>query len=232
VHVIQLDWSVDMPTGPSKRKYSPTKLSSDVSWRIIIGLLRTSPASIRRIALGAGASYGWAHATVMRLIEMGVAERTSNGVSMKDAHRLLNGVAWERPLNDLQVVSFKVGGDEMMQSAKAIEAATRRNGVDHAFTGPTAAGIYTGYGQRFDRLYIYLDEEQVGSMKNVLEDPAGSISLEVYRPDRAVFKDTEERQGLTLVDPAQALLDVAGLGYSYWDLTLKMVEHLEKTSHK
>ena len=232
VHVIQLDWSVELPTVPSKRKYSPTKLSSDVSWLVIIGLLRSGPSSIRRIALGAGASYGWAHATIMRLIEMGVAERTSNGVSIRDAPRLLNGVAWERPLNDLHVVSFKVGGDEMMQSAKEIEAVTRRKGVAHAFTGPTAAGIYTGYGQRFDRLYIYIEKEQVGLMKNVLEDPAGSISLEVYRPDRAVFKDTEERQGLTLVGPAQTLLDVAGLGYSYWDLTLKMVEHLEKASHK
>jgi len=110
--------------------------------------------------------------------------------------------------------------------------ATRRKGIAHAFTGPTAVGIYTGYAQMYDRMYIYIDEEQVGYVRNILEDPAGSISLEVFRPDRDVFKDTEEHQGLTLVGPAQALLDITGFGYTYWDFTLKMVEHIEETPHK
>lgn len=232
VHVIQLDWAVELPIMPSKRKYSPTKLSSDVSWRVILWLLRSGPSSIRRVALGTGASYGWTHATVMRLIERGVAERTPRGIAINDAPRLLNGVAWERPLLDLQVTSFKVGGGEMMQSAMAIEAVTLRKGVAHAFTGPTAVGFYTGYAHRFDRLSIYLDKEDVESVRNVLEDPAGSRSLEVFRPDRAVFKDTEEHEGLTLVSPAQALLDITGFGYSYWDFTLKMVEHIAELSHK
>jgi hypothetical protein len=232
VHVIQLDWAVELPIVPSKRKYSPTKLSNDVSWRVIIWLLRSGPSSIRRVALGTGASYGWAHATVMRLIEKGVAERTPRGVAINDAPRLLNGIAWERPLLDLQVTSFKIGGEEMMQSAMAIKAATRRKGVAHAFTGPTAVGFYTNYAHRFDRLCVYLDEGDVESVRNIIEDPAGSRSLEVFRPDRAVFKETEEHEGLTLVSPAQALLDITGFGYSYWDFTLKMVESIAEPSHK
>lgn len=51
------------------------------------------------------------------------------------------------------------------------------------------------------------------------------IKVRVYKPDRDVFSDTRYTGEIRLVSPAQALLDLAGLGYSGRDLTLKLVEN-------
>jgi len=43
-------------------------------------------------------------------------------------------------------------------------------------------------------------------------------------PDRDVFGDAREKEGVLIVSPSQTLLDIAGLGYSGRDITKAMVE--------
>ncbi|MBU3965799.1 MAG: hypothetical protein KKG76_00245 [Euryarchaeota archaeon] len=50
------------------------------------------------------------------------------------------------------------------------------------------------------------------------------IKARIYVPDRDVFGDARDKEGIRIVSPSQTLLDLAGLGYSGRDITKAMVE--------
>ena len=232
VDAIRLPPDIQLPRGSGGREFKVNRLSHEKSWRIVTGLLRMGPTSIRQVSLETKVSYGWAHATVERLLQMGVATRSPDGITLTDVEKLLNGVAWERPLKGLSVVDVHVSGEDVMGAARTVEGSLRGWNVRHAFGGITAGGLYTGHAQRFDRLYVYIERDQIETVVNAMGDPNGSIALEILRPDRDVFDEVEERQGLTLVGPSQALLDLAGMGYSAMDLTLEMVRKYAETANR
>ena len=232
VDLFQLDWSTHLPRKRGKHEAGVSKLSHEKSWWVVTALLRMGPTSIRKLSLETGVSYGWTHATVVRLMDMDVAERTGQGYSIMDDKKLLNGIAWERPLSSLSVEGFSISGEDLMRTARELENTFYNWEFRHAFTGPTAGGIYTGYAQRFDRIYLYLSDMELTSLRRSLEDPDGTITLEVLQPDREVFKESRIESGVTLVSPEQALLDLAGLGYSAMDLTIKMARYHEEKNQR
>ena len=226
VHVFQLDWKVPLPgSGKGGSVFKARKVTSYKSWRVVSTLLRSGPTSIKALAREAGSSYGWAHATVAKLMDMGVASRTAEGVTVVDVSKLLNGAAWERPLGELRRRTVRVGGEDAMTATRTVQSALEGWGVEHAFTAWTAGAIYTGYIKRSDSVHLYLPRGNWDFMRE-LEVRKGSIDLVAYMPDRDVFSRTERIQGLDLVEPAQALLDLAGLGHAAHDLAVEMVRHL------
>ncbi|WP_462273642.1 hypothetical protein [Methanohalophilus sp.] len=52
---------------------------------------------------------------------------------------------------------------------------------------------------------------------------ANSIKAIIYRPDREVFQNTLEKEGVRIVSASQTLLGLAGMGYSAMDITKAMV---------
>jgi hypothetical protein len=232
VDIIRLPPDVELPGRSRERRFKVNRLSHEKSWRVVTGLLRMGPTSIRQVSLETRVSYGWAHATTERLLQMGVATRSPDGISITDVEKLLNGVAWERPMKELSAIIIYLSGEDVMGAARTVERSLGEWSVRHAFGGITAGGLYTGYAQRFDRLYVYVEKDQIDMVTNAMGDPNGSIALEILRPDREVFDPVEKRQGLTLVGPSQALLDLAGMGYSALDLTLEMVRTYAETKDR
>lgn len=230
VTVLRLPVDLQLPRSRSSASPQVSKLSTDKSWMVVSCLLRAGPASVREVSIEAGVSYGWTHATVTRLLQMGVASRTPDGVAVTDVERLLNGLAWERPLKSLWVgKDWRVSGPDVMEAGRTLSELLATNGMDHAFTGITSGGLYTGYAHRFDRLYIYMDHEEPGIALGPLEDPGGSISVTVLRPDRDVFGSTGTMGGMRVASEAQTLLDLAGMGASAWDMTLEVARHYAST---
>jgi len=216
-------------------------------------LIGSGPISVRGLAKGAGVSYGWAHRVVGRLIDLHIASRTAQGIAIDDVDALLKGIAWERDLQRLGAAELTVPGGDVLEAARGVQAELDGNGVRSALTAFTAAGLYTDHAQRFDKVYIYLDlEDRYGRsgrsvrgsklyasgdnlvkwntevIRDMVEDKGGRIKLAIYLPDRDVFESTEERLGLRLVRPEQALLDLAGFGFGAWELTKEMVSYIEK----
>lgn len=104
---------------------------------------------------------------------------------------------------------------------------SRDNGMKVAFTSFTAGAIYTNYSVRYDSVYLYLQREDFKKFSNTFAtNESSGIKIHLYRPDRSLWDDTRMLQGIPVVSPAQALLDLAGLGYSGRDLALRMVENL------
>ena len=202
------------------------KISSAKSWKVVIALLTENECSIRHLSKKTNVSYGWTHATVQSLIAKGIVIGVNNYVKLQDIPKLLNGIAWERPFEKLFYNEAVLPDSDALSAARTITRMCDTQNIDCAFTSFTAGGMYTKYGFRHDTVYVYIAKENLDPfLKSFAAPDTTGIKIRVYKPDRDVFSDTRIIEEMRLVSPAQALLDLAGLGYSGRDLTLKLVEN-------
>jgi len=213
----------------SKPKYdifpNRVKVSSEKSWKIVSSLLKEKVTSIRQLSLKENVSYGWTYTTIQHLINQGIVEKKENYVELKNIDKLLNGIAWERPFENLKIFEMHIGIKSSYKAAKEISHILRRKKIKFAFTSYTAGGLYTGYAIRLDSIYLYLKKENLDFLKEIFDiSPIGGIKAQIYMPDRDVFSNTRLLEDIKVVSPSQALLDLVGLGYGGRDLALSMVD--------
>ena len=195
--------------------------TTEKAWRAVTRLLAAKATSIRKIAIEERLSYGWAHATVKRLVEAGIARQRGSVVEMADVEALLNAVAWERPFEDLSMGAIKTSYDSLSDAVEALSRSASEWKMQLAFCGLTAATTYSGYGAMHDAAYCYIcDKERLEIMKSGLT--GNGVTIRFYKPDRDVFARAKTRDGVLLVSEGQALLDVAGMGYVAKDVALDM----------
>jgi len=226
ITLVQLPRTIRFSTsdyGTSKKK---VKITSDKSWKVVTRLLKEKTTSIRQLALMENVSYGWAHATIQSLINQGIVTKEENYVSISDTSKLLNGVAWERPFENLRATEITIEYDSAVPAAKEISLALKIQESKFAFASYTAGGLYTGYAVRHDAIYLYLDKKEFVFFKEVFETRKNTgIKARIYVPDREVFSDKREVESIIVTSPAQTLLDLAGLGYSGLDIAKAMVDN-------
>ena len=207
---------------------SKVKLTTKRSWDVIYDLIKYGPASMYQVAKDTGVSYGWVHKVITGLIDLGVATKEYDQVYINDKDKLLNGVAWERPFERMKIAEVWVDDDTAYTVTSNISGNLMSMGVKHTFTGPTAGGIYTGRVIRHDTAYLYLEKENLESFMDTYSSTnRKGIKVKIYAPDRDVFSKSEMIQFVTIVSRKQALLDLAGMGYGYMELTKAMVEYHE-----
>jgi hypothetical protein len=231
IRVIKTPWAL---TSPLKGDFGPSKskITTEKSWKIVSRLLKEKSTSIRQLALQENVSYGWAHKTVETLMNQNIAKKNGSYVQISDVKKLLNGIAWERPMKNLNFAEVPMQFGDSIPAARDITYMLSDQKVPFAFTGYTAGGLYTGYAVRQDAVYLYLDKKYLDLFTEIFKEPSielnrNSIRAWVYAPDRDVFTDTQQREGITVVSPAQTLLDLAGFGYSAMDLTKVMVDRYD-----
>ncbi len=232
IKVIQLPRSFKLESGKSAVPKKKVKISSEKAWKVISRLLREKLTSIRQLSILENVSYGWAHATVQSLIEQGIVTRKGNYVSISDKNKLLNGLAWERPLKNLLAGEIITDYGDVTEAAKEITHVLEKQGVNFAFTSYTAGGLYTGYAVRHDAVYLYLRKDDLGFFRESFgrtevtkESEGKGVKVYLYIPDRDVFSDTGKIEGINVVSPSQVLLDLAGLGYSGMDMAKAVLEN-------
>ncbi len=205
---------------------SNVKVTSEKSWKVISKLIKEKTTSIRQLSLNNNVSYGWAHATVKSLINQRIAAHVKgNYVSITDTNKLLNGIAWERPFENLLAGEITIGYPDSFVAAQELSHILRNKGIRFAFTSYTAGGLYTGYAIRHDTVYLYIEKKDIDFFINTFRDiETKGIKARIYAPDRDVFVEAREKESILVVSPSQTLLDLAGLGYSGRDITKAMVE--------
>ncbi|MEA1985801.1 MAG: hypothetical protein U9N13_09165 [Euryarchaeota archaeon] len=224
VIMLKLPWSFK-PNTKEQFVSKTHRITSDKSWKIISRLLKEKKTSIRQLSLLENVSYGWAHETVQTLIQQKIAKKDHNHVSISNTDKLLNGIAWERPIANLKTYEIQIQFSDSMHAAKEItEAFAIQDNMPVGFTSYTAATLYTGYGVRHDAVYLYLKDEHIDYFRELFEShSANDIKAIIYLPDREIFQDTQEKEGVRIVSASQTLLDLAGMGYSAMDITKEMV---------
>jgi hypothetical protein len=224
---VKLPNNMNLEGARDKHGTIPVKLTSPKSWQVISYQLKMKEASIRKISVGSGVSYGWTHAIIGALASKGIVSDAGGDLKITDINKLLNGIAWERPFEKLFTQEIRISADNTISLAKEICHACDEQRIPCAFTSFTAGEIYTGYSARHDSVYLYLEKKNIAELIGMFDvRTEGKIAVRIYAPDRDVFKDrrTFSVEGVWLVSPAQALLDCAGLGYAGRDLTLKLVD--------
>lgn len=216
-------------TVPSARKYEQSpgkvKISSEKSWRIVSRLLKEKAASIRQLSLLEKVSYGWAHATVQSLLMQGIVEKKGNYVAISDVDKLLNGLAWERPFENLFAAEIYTGYKDAFRASQELTSMLKGQNLNFAFTSYTAGGLYTGYAARQDAVYLYLEKKDIGFFSGTFADKEHKgIRARIYLPDREIFAHAQEKEGVYIASPSQTLLDLAGLGHSGRDMAKAMAD--------
>lgn len=226
IYVLLLPPGAKMPDVDAAKPSAGIKLTSKKSWAIISSLLKEKMSSIRQISLKEHISYGWAHKTVSALLSQGIAARKDDLIVISDVNKLLNGIAWERPFENLFVREIKLRGKSAFDTARYISHVTKSDNIDCSFTSYTAAGLYTGYSVRGDTAYAYVKDQDIDRLIDLLSEDItdDGVTVRLYAPDRDVFKDSQELEEVKVVSPGQTLLDIAGQGYSSKDVTKMMVD--------
>jgi DNA-binding Lrp family transcriptional regulator len=232
IKVIQLPRSFKLESTKFAAPKKKVKISSEKAWKVISRLLREKMTSIRQLSILENVSYGWAHATVQSLIEQGIVKKKGNYVNISDTNKLLNGLAWERPLKNLLAGEIITDYEDAAEAAKEIAHILEKQGVNFAFTSYTAGGLYTGYAVRHDAVYLYLEKDDLGFFRGSFgkaevtkESKGKGVKVYLYIPDRDIFSYTREIEGIKVVSPSQVLLDLSGLGYSGMDMAMVVLEN-------
>jgi len=224
IRIIKLPWAI---SSPKDQEYKSTnvRISSDKSWRIITRLLKEKNTSIRQLAIKENVSYGWTHKVIEILSEQNIVRKEGGYVTIADVKNLLNGVAWERPMKNLQEGELFVNFTGAHVAAQEITRTLKGQKIPFAFTSYTSGGLYTSYAFRQDVICLYLEKGAIDQFKeNFGTTQENNVRAIIYSPDRDVFTHTQEKESIVIASPSQTLLDLAGLGYSAMDLTMAMVE--------
>jgi hypothetical protein len=200
------------------------KITSEKSWKVITRLLKEGMTSIRQLSLLEKVSYGWAYSTIQSLISQGIVTKKGNYVGVSDINKLLNGVGWERPFENLFVGEINIEYDDAFKAAQNLTYMLKNKGIKFAFTSYTAGGLYTGYVIRHDSVYLYIEKKEIDFFMKTFKADKQGIKARVYVPDRDVFYDVREKDSVQVVSTGQTLLDLAGLGYSGRDITKSLVD--------
>lgn len=225
IKLVTIPRNIEHPTQKYDSIPDNIKVTSEKSWKVISRLLKEKMTSIRQLSIREKVSYGWAHATVKSLINHGIVTKKGNYVSVSDTNKLLNGVAWERPFENLYAGEITIEYHDAFKAAQELSNILKNKGIKFAFTSYTSGGLYTGYAIRHDTVYLYLEKNELNFFINTFkEEEKQGIKVRIYIPDRDIFNDIREKEGVRVVSPSQTLLDLAGLGYSGRDITKAMVE--------
>jgi hypothetical protein len=221
ISVIQLPLNI-----PVRTIEDDGRITTPNAWKVVAAALTKQLNSIRGISLLAGVSYGWAHRITNRLISKGIAEKLHERVRIADFGRLLNTVALERPMADMEMGSLRSGYATSQDAAAGLTNLFEKSKIGFAFTGFTAASIYNGSAIRYDAVYLYLiDELDLFLLKSDEGTSRHGIKIQVYKPDRDIVIGSQKKSGVRVVSKEQALLDMAGFGRSGGVLALEMAKN-------
>ncbi len=208
-------------------RYSPSKITSKRSFDVIYQMLSSGPSTIMAISQASGVSYGWTHGIVTRLIEIGIVERKFGLYKVADVNKLLDSIAYERPIGSITSREYWTDSDDILKFARDVSSMAKIKGERVAFMGPTASILYDPYYVKSDTLYVYMEPRQIVSLADELHlRRSGNLKVLVYLPDRDVFSDSKKLDGVTLTSQKQLLLDLASFGVLYRELFKRRVERI------
>ncbi len=225
--IIQLPPSSIREVVENNPRYTPSKITSRRSFDVIYEMLSIGPSTIMALSRESGVSYGWAHGVVTRLMEIGIVERTFGLYKIVDIDKLLDSIAYERPIGSITSREYWADSNDILNFARDVSSIAKVKEVKIAFMGPTASILYDPYLVRSDTLYVYAEPSQI---INLTEDlplrRSGNLKILVYLPDRDVFADSKTVDGVITTSKKQLLLDLASFGVLYRESFKRMAKRI------
>ena len=205
----------------SKGHSDHVKITSVKAWMVIAHILKNKRFTIRNTSITSGTSFGWTHAIFVQLQQSGIIERQGNVYVLVDLPRLLDGLAWERPLSSFIVKEWTAATDTIDETLADILIADK----DAVLTGYSAAEGLTDYSRRMDLVQVY--STQPSQLEKQLGTAKEGMTIQVLRPDRQIPirpATGSSKERIPAVSMDQLILDLAGLGYPARDVLMKVLE--------
>jgi len=224
VELVELPERFFSSAGPSRN----VKITGDKAWKVIAQLLQMERPTIRQASIRSGTSYGWAHAVFVQLQRSGIIERQGNAYVLVDLARLLDGLAWERPLSSLVEKEWRSSSDKIEEVLADIGIADK----DAVITGYAASEGISGYSRWTDQVQVY--SKQVRLLERQLGGSDKGIRVQVLRPDREIQLRQvpgQKKPLVNMVSMDQLILDLAGQGYPARDILMKTLDEYRGGSH-
>ena len=216
-----------LPREYYRQNVKTVKMSLSRSFHVIYKFLQLSPSTISEVSDQSGVSYGWTHAVINRLIEIGIAERRTGYYSIKNVNALLDLLAYERPIRSLVYRELMVNSVDAMHLANEISRFAEVESIDLAFTGITSSSMYDKFNIRRDSAYLYVRREDIGHFLELIgKEKKGNVKLTVLLPDRDIFSNTSVLNGIRVVSAEQTLLDLASMGIQAREVAVRMVDYI------
>jgi DNA-binding transcriptional regulator YhcF (GntR family) len=212
---------------PAGDRAGVTPLTTEKSWAVVAAVLTKQRfPSVRALAKHASVSTGWTYQVVQELEVRGALLRSGSGLRLDDEATILDAVPEQRPLAELETARVATGITDAQGLALALQA--HLEGTPEPEAAPrawvaatTAAAAYTGYLSQRDRFDVYCDAPAV--LEDAFEGEEGGFELHVHEPDRPLSTGERFRNALPSVTREQAMLDTAGTGMAFRDLTLRLL---------
>ncbi|HEY3274502.1 MAG TPA: hypothetical protein VGJ92_12095 [Methanocella sp.] len=202
------------------------KITSPSSWKVVCYFLRNEEASMNQASVQTGVSYPWARGVVKKLLEIGAAEEHGRKVRLANVDRLLEYVAWERPVNSLRTLEFRSAFQDETEALHELYGNIEGIVPQSACALFTAADLYLEGVASGGCVQLYANEN-AGLVARSLLGQGDGVSFQIYSPDREM-DDIYLVNDVRVVSVEQTVLDLAGLGVSGLDSAKVMVAYYKK----
>ena len=168
------------------------------------------PVRQRALAFGTGLDEGHTSRIIGKLLEVGLVERSEDGIRVIDANALLAAWRDDYRFDRHHVIRGHIaarGGDQLIQS---ISEVLSRSEEPYAATALPAAWLWTRYAG-FRLSTVYLSNPPSARLKEELgfrEEARGANTWLVVPNDEGVFDGAELVDGIRCVHPVQAYVDL------------------------
>jgi hypothetical protein len=154
----------------------------------------------------------------------GIVEQKSRGhLELKDPLRLLEALSVERPLSKLLLARIRTEQSDVHVVERAM--ADGRSAGDYALTAFSALARYTQYYITYPTIHVYADRP--GDIAKGIRPGRGDVAVDVLRPDsEAILHNARELEGVRVVEPIQAVIDLFCLGGPGRDGALKLYHQI------
>ncbi len=200
------------------------KLTADQSYQIILFLLATISSSQTEISRFTGASKSQVNRLVNNLIDAGVLRYVKNHLlEVSDPIRLLDKIAFERPLSKLVRKEIQLEYSEVDRVEDAIRQTCAHSKIKYALTCFSALNKYYQYHITYPTVHVYTNEQT--ELENKLPLGRGAVLVQMLVPDHEVIMQTARvKGGFILVDPVQVIIDLFCVGSIGRDGAIKLWE--------
>ena len=201
------------------------RLSSKKAYRVVRFLLENPETNQFLISKGTGVAYGWVNEIVNFLYQLDIVSKGWRRCTLEDPVRLLEMIAFERPLNRLVRESFRLEVTSALEGERVLRDACEGSGVKYGLTVFSGLKRFYQYHIAYPSIHAYISAEEIEDRIPHGEGPITLILLSPDHPD--ILKHTRRVEEFSTCSPTQIAIDLfcSGVGR---DAAVKFIEMWHK----
>lgn len=188
-------------------------------------LLENPETNQFRISDGTDVAYGWVNEIVNFLHQLDIVSKSWRKCTLEDPVRLLEMIAFERPLNRLVTKSFRLEATSALEGENVLRDVCEQSGVQYGLTVFSGLTRYYQYYIAYPSIHAYISADGI---EGRIPHGEGPITLVLLSPDHPdILKNTRRVESFSTCSPTQTVIDLfcSGIGR---DAAVKFIETWRK----